>query len=112
MRIIKSDTKKCRNKRNARYFGQLQKATPSWLPIDAFRVINRDMRAMRAAGRNVHRDHIVPILSPIVCGLNVPWNLSLIDAGANIHKSNHFWPNHPCESVGLFDDPEQLNLFP
>lgn len=45
-------------------------------------------------------DHTIPLNHPRVCGLTVPWNLTIKTAKANASKSNH---------VHLDD---QLELFP
>jgi len=104
--------------RTQRYFTQMLAATPAWLTPQQrrqFYGVYRDMRRQRRAGRNVQVDHIVPLLSPAVCGLNVPWNLQIIDASANGSKSNRYWPGCPWENADLFDaappEPHQLRLF-
>ena len=81
----------------------------------------RETARMRAAGRDVQSDHIVPILNPIVCGLNVPWNLQRVTRRANRNKCNHVWPDMPvvqedafgadCAGVALtLSEPHQLAL--
>ena len=40
-------------------------------------------------------DHIVPINSPIVCGLHCEHNLQLLPADVNNEKGNRYWPNMP-----------------
>jgi hypothetical protein len=40
-------------------------------------------------------DHIVPIISPIVCGLHVEHNLQVIPQIDNVRKGNRAWPSMP-----------------
>lgn len=42
-----------------------------------------------------HVDHIVPLTSPIVCGLHTHDNLQVIPGVLNISKGNRYWPDMP-----------------
>lgn len=89
------------------YYLQRWLATPPWLS-------NEDRKKIRdtyevASRRHQSVNHIVPLSSPIVCGLHVPWNLEIIPLPSNIIKSNHMWPGHPCEPHPLFIElPDEL----
>lgn len=93
--------------RGFKYYRQLYQATPPWLDEaqkKQIRAIYRERDRRRKRGENVVVDHIVPVCSPRVCGLMVPWNLELIAYKANEVKSNHWWPGHPNETGDLFPD--------
>ena len=67
-------------------------ATPAWLTQDQ-RNAMRDlylmaMRMTKTTGVPYVVDHIVPLRSPMVCGLHVPWNLQVLTREANLRKSN------------------------
>ena len=93
-------------------------ATPPWLS-------DLDVMTMKAIYNDCdpafhHVDHIVPLHHPLVCGLNVPWNVQKLDWRANLSKSNHYWPdcpdhlcpirNLPVDMFGFNDEPLQLGL--
>lgn len=101
-------------RRSVRYYRQLYKAWPAWCSEHPdFAKVYAEAKRRRAAGQDVHVDHIVPICSELVCGLHVPWNLQVIGAGPNLRKGNRWWPGHPYENLELFahpDEPEQYHL--
>lgn len=107
MRFPKADPKGWASPRHVRYFSALYHATPPWLSAEqkaAYREVYRKARKLRRFGRKVSVDHIVPLVSPYVRGLNVPWNLEIVDEKVNGHKGNRFWPGHPHDTVDMFGD--------
>lgn len=66
--------------------------TPKWLSKEQRRAIGefyaQAKRLAAATGIDHQVDHVVPLNSPIVSGLHVPWNLQVLTAFENRSKSN------------------------
>jgi hypothetical protein len=71
----------------------VKQATPQWADIEHIKLIYS-----KAKDYGFHVDHIVPIKSNIVCGLNVPANMQLLDPVINSSKGNRWWPDMPERS--------------
>jgi hypothetical protein len=71
---------------------RFRQATPKWLTIEHktdIRVLYRTaIELSRLTGGRYAVDHIVPLVSEVVCGLHVPWNLRVITQEENLKKSN------------------------
>lgn len=70
--------------------------TPPWSSteqINDFYQMAKDLTDMLGIAHHV--DHIVPLQSPIVCGLHSHTNLRVIPALMNISKGNRHWPDMP-----------------
>jgi len=67
-------------------------ATPKWITPEqklAMRNLYLQAQALtKATGERYVVDHIIPLISPEVCGLHVPWNLRVITQEENLIKSN------------------------
>lgn len=59
-------------------------STPSWLNVDEIKIIYKN----RPIGYSV--DHIIPLVSKDICGLNVPWNMQYLTTKDNRVKYNKF----------------------
>lgn len=81
---VRADTKSRRRKH--------REATPLWLSRQhkaEMRNIYRIAITMsKTTGEQYVVDHIVPLRSPMVCGLHVPWNLRVMTQEENLKKSN------------------------
>lgn len=72
------------------YQAAKRKALPPWADRAKIKAIYAN-----AASRGMEVDHIVPLVSPLVCGLHWEQNLQVIQRQANILKSNKVWPDMP-----------------
>lgn len=93
-RKIKSDWKK-RNPESLTYYAakrrsQLLKAIPKWYDSSKVKEIYKKAKQM-----GLVVDHIVPLISEIVCGLHCHENLMPLDHYENSSKSNRYWPDMP-----------------
>lgn len=71
-------------------------ALPAWADLDAMQAIYEEAQRIQAVTCiPQHVDHIVPILSKLVCGLHCEANLALIPASVNTSKQNRYWPDMP-----------------
>lgn len=71
-------------------------ATPAWANKPEIERIYADARQREAeSGTAWHVDHIVPLKSPLVCGLHCEANLAVIPASENCSKRNRYWPDMP-----------------
>lgn len=84
------------NERVARRKAAKRRATPAWVRKDQLRkpYMLADILT-RATGSPWHVDHIVPLVSPLVCGLHCPANLTVIPGAENVRKNNRYWPDMP-----------------
>lgn len=91
----------------AKYRAQKANATPKWLNADDLSAISECYRTASDLaylfGENVHVDHILPIKSPSVCGLHVPWNLRVVPALVNWSKNNRWSQQEALSPTGTFE---------
>jgi len=66
-----------------------------WANATAMRMIYADAEEFRLAGMNVDVDHMVPLISDIVCGLHTEANLRILLSSHNRSKGNRAWPDQP-----------------
>lgn len=87
------DTYRARkNSNSASYRAKQRKATPPWITKEHTKqmteLFKERERQSVLLGVGHHVDHIIPINSPYVCGLHVPWNLEVITEELNLLKNN------------------------
>lgn len=82
--------------RGMRRYAQKVNATVSWANDWIMEEIyDLAVRRTSATGVEWQVDHIVPLCSPLVCGLHVEHNLQVITALENRSKGNRYWPDMP-----------------
>lgn len=75
--------------------------TPKWANKDAIKKVYLQAATMSVnTGIQYEVDHIVPVMSHLVCGLHCESNLQIITSEENKKKTNLWWPDMP-ESGGL-----------
>jgi hypothetical protein len=72
-----------------------QTATPAWASKTAIRAIYAEASARSKSGVPYEVDHIVPLISHLVCGLHCEANLQVIPMLENKRKNNRSWPDMP-----------------
>ena len=70
-----------------------KKALPPWFILDQKEVASMYAKCKKLEG-DMTVDHIIPIKSPIVCGLHVSWNMQFLTRSANSKKGNSLPPPH------------------
>lgn len=69
---------------------------PPWADRVAMQLVYEFSRIItRDSGTPHHVDHIVPIVSKIVCGLHCEANLQILSGVDNARKKNLVWPDMP-----------------
>lgn len=74
----------------------LHMAIPAWADLGAIKEIYKLAKQVQEqTGTRTHVDHIVPLKSPLVCGLHCEANLQVIPGAENESKRNFWWPDMP-----------------
>ncbi len=78
------------NASTARRYAAKLRAIPSWADKEMIETVYT-----KAKQFGLQVDHIVPLRSPLVCGLHVWDNLQLLAKRENVSKNNRYWPDMP-----------------
>lgn len=71
-------------------------ATPNWANDAAILAVYEEcQRISTETGVIHHVDHIVPLISKVVCGLHCESNLEVLTGFENMRKGNRTWPDKP-----------------
>ena len=80
----------------ARRRATLLRAIPAWARMDDIeRFYTLADKLTAQTGIKAQVDHIVPLQSPLVCGLHCAANLSVLSEAHNKRKGNLYWPDMP-----------------
>lgn len=81
------------NAKAARRRAQKMLATPTWADKEKILAFYSEAQKLtKQTGVEHHVDHIVPLISKMVCGLHVEHNLRVVPAVENLAKFNKFRP--------------------
>lgn len=73
-----------------------RRAVPAWVDHRKIAELYAEaVRRSKTTGIKHHVDHIVPLNSPLVCGLHWHGNLRVVTAKENMDKRNWHWPDMP-----------------
>lgn len=94
------------NEKSKRRFAARLRASPQWADKKAILAIyERCQRVSIETGELHHVDHVVPLISALVCGLHVEYNLQILPADENLSKSNKFEVITICHSSSSASSP-------
>jgi len=86
------------NAKKARRMASKLQATPKWAsPFFMSEAYHLAKLRKQICGGDWHVDHIVPLRSPIVCGLHWEKNFAVIPGKTNQAKGNRQWPDMPIQ---------------
>lgn len=95
---------------NAKRRFRRKNAVPAWSDISAVnRFYEEADRLTLESGVEYQVDHIVPLVSDLVCGLHCEANLQVITKYENILKGNRYWPGMSGD-LDLYGEP--CSLYP
>jgi hypothetical protein len=93
---IRRRTKEHISAHNADRRAAKNQALVAWANKDKMAWFYREGRRLNAlTGTIYHVDHIVPLVSQLVCGLHNEFNLQLLPSLDNLKKHNRYWPDMP-----------------
>jgi hypothetical protein len=73
-----------------------KKAVPKWASKEAMQSFyDAAIKETKATGEKWSVDHIVPLKSPLVCGLHCEYNMQIMRFSDNSKKGNRHWPDMP-----------------
>lgn len=76
------------------YIEQVILATPPWVNHKEMLQLHKlKLQMTQMTGIEHVLDHVIPLKHPMVCGLNVPWNLQVLTRAQNAAKSNNWCPD-------------------
>jgi hypothetical protein len=82
--------------RTRRYQAAKLSAWPKWANKAAMWMFYQSaIDATKTTGKPHEVDHIVPLISPLVCGLHCEFNLKVLPRFNNRSKANRTWPDMP-----------------